>query len=111
VSANWEYFRKQTPADYHQDANYEGVRHTNWDKIPILMPLMRQILVAVLGEERTNGISLRTHFLETYKIYFLGCLAGLLLVNGIGFATRRRQHLAKTALRLAATTTGSEQLI
>jgi hypothetical protein len=73
VSRNWGYYSTQTPGGYDMRYRYEGVRYTNWTKIPILLPLARIFLRLFLGQEKTDQISLRTWFLNIYNVYF--CLA------------------------------------
>lgn len=77
VSQKWSSYRKQLPQDYPEHFDYHKVRYTNWQKIPILMPAIKKIL-----DWTTSGnaqkISLRPHFLNLYKVYFL-LLCGLYL--------------------------------
>lgn len=70
VSHDWSYYSRQVPPDYNPDYRYEGVRYTNWSKIPVIMPAVKKILTLCVGAERTNGISLRVLFLHVYDIYF-----------------------------------------
>ena len=35
VQDNWNYFRDQVPANYNHQYRFEGVRYTNWSKIPV----------------------------------------------------------------------------
>jgi len=71
VQANWNYYKKQVPAGYDNSYRYEGVRYTNWEKIPVLMPLVKNILYLFIGKERTDGLSLRSLFLRKFHILFL----------------------------------------
>jgi hypothetical protein len=75
IRGNWGYYSHQTPAGYNPKYRYEQVRYTNWSKIPILMPALKQMLTWTIGEQRTNGISLRVLFLNVYDIYFYIILA------------------------------------
>ena len=70
IRGHWDYYRHQTPADYNPSYRYEDVRYTNWSKIPLLMPALKQVLTYCIGARRTNGISLRVSFLRVYDIYF-----------------------------------------
>jgi len=70
VQADWEHYSQQTPAHYDPKYNYEGVRYTNWNKIPVLMPALRKVLTWTIGSEKTETISLRTFFLEKYRVLF-----------------------------------------
>jgi len=112
VSEDWDYFRRQTPSDYDPTYKYEGVRYTNWEKIPILMPLLHRVLVGVLGENRTGALSLRTYLAATYNLYMFGCLAGLLLVNGIRFAPKANRSSSASRKTLSLhSETGPEVLV
>jgi hypothetical protein len=98
ISANWPLFRQQVPPGYPEEFAFEGVRYTNWEKIPILMPFVRRVLVAALGEEVTSDISLRPYFMTPNRLYFYLCLAGLVLVNGVGLGLWRRRPTAAQAV-------------
>ena len=97
VSADWPRFRQQVPAGYPAAFAYDGVRYTNWEKIPVLMPFLQQVLVAAVGEERTRDISLRSYAMVPNRLYFFLCLAGLVLVNGVGLALWRLRPAAGLA--------------
>ena len=68
-----DYFLKALPADYPYKNSFREYRYTNWEKIPILMPALRKVLVAVKGEEWTSELSLRSFFLNMHRsiFYFL----------------------------------------
>lgn len=68
VRQNWQYFKKQVPANY-EDYNYEDIRYTNWDKIPIIMPFLKFILNIIMGPDNLKFFSIRTYFLNLYKSY------------------------------------------
>ena len=70
VQHNWPYYAKQVPANYTPSYNYAGVQYTNWNKIPVLLPLAKKMLQQLIGAERTEHISLRTYFLQPYKLAF-----------------------------------------
>lgn len=63
-------YSDQVPADYPYRADYQKYTYTNWNKIPVLMPLIRRVLVVVMGEERVAQLSLRTYFLNAHKSIF-----------------------------------------
>ena len=91
VSANWEYYSAQASDEYDEYGfTFEGVRYTNWHKIPMLLPAVKRILDITLGE-RANCISLRSYCLNVYKIWFFGALAGCMATNcvPVGMALRR----------------------
>lgn len=70
VHQDWPYYSRQVPANYNPEYRYEGVRYTNWSKVPVLFPAIKQVLTWTIGAERTNGLSIRTLWMNTYSIYF-----------------------------------------
>ena len=96
VSANWNYYKQQTGKNYNPDYTYSDVRYTNWDKIPVIMPLIRKALVLTIGSSRTKAISIIPKVLRRYAIYyhlllssFLALAATLLLKLFIRVRKRR----------------------
>lgn len=81
IHNNWNYYRKQVPSNYDTAYCYEGVRYTNWQKIPLVMPFLKNILTLVWGKERTESFSLRVHMLRKFHILFqTTCVLYLLLL-------------------------------
>jgi hypothetical protein len=70
VQHNWSFYRTQVPSDYKHQYKYEGVRYTNWDKIPVVTPALKSILMLVVGKEAVNELSLRTFFLRKFHLLF-----------------------------------------
>jgi hypothetical protein len=68
VRDNWNYYKQQLPSGYNIAYAYEGVRYTNWNKIPVLMPLLREFLYLVKGKEATDYLSLRSFALRKYNL-------------------------------------------
>jgi hypothetical protein len=85
VQDNWNYYRKQVPPNYNTAYCYEAVRYTNWQKIPLVMPFLKNVLTLVWGKERTELFSLRVLTLRKFHILFLttGALYLLLLLSTI----------------------------
>jgi len=75
VSKDWGYYSRQIPPGYNPAYRYEDVRYFNWTKIPVVLPAIKSLLNKVIGTERTNGISLRTMFLDTFTVCFYVLLA------------------------------------
>jgi len=96
VHNNWNYYSKQVPAGYDTAYSYEGVRYTNWQKIPVLMPLFKKVLIFFCGKKTVESLSLRVVFLREFHILLLvtGVLYLLLLVSTI------RKYLQFPPLRL-----------
>lgn len=70
VQKNWSYYSSQLPPGYNTMYNYEGVRYTNWDKIPIIMPVIQSIITFTAGKDAADHLSLRTYFLRKYHLLF-----------------------------------------
>jgi hypothetical protein len=70
VQNNWDYYRTQLPANYDHKYRYEGVRYTNWNKIPVVMPAIKGILSLAAGKEEVKSFSFRTYFLRKFHILF-----------------------------------------
>ncbi len=71
VHQNWEYYKKQIPnnINYKYNYKYEGIRYTNWSKVPVLGNLSYQTLKLIRGEEFANTYSLRPVLLDSYRMY------------------------------------------
>jgi len=70
VQANWDYYRKQLPANYDSNYRYAGVRYTNWTKVPVIFPAIKKVLDLSVGKQEADTISIRTFFLRMYDICF-----------------------------------------
>lgn len=69
VQNNWTYYRPQTPDHYNERYRYRGVKYTNWDKIPVVMPFIKTVLDFAIGGERADQISIRAHVLAVHRTY------------------------------------------
>ena len=101
VSQSWEYYRNQVPGDYNPDYRYEDVQYTNWNKVPVLMPLLRKILVWVKGEEFVQTLSLRAVFLQKFSVLFYSFLILYILILLIRAYLFRVYHRKKASQLLA----------
>jgi len=70
VGQDWDRYRDQTPSNYVKLYAYEGVRYTNWNKVPILMPALKQLMRVLLGD-KVETLSLRSWVLNVYKTYMV----------------------------------------
>jgi hypothetical protein len=70
VHNNWSFYTKQVPPDYNYAYNYEGVRYTNWEKIPVIMPFIKEVLTLFIGKEEIKYICLRMLILRKYHLIF-----------------------------------------
>ncbi len=68
VRIDWPYYSKQVPKDYDPAYHYEGVRYSNWTKVPILFPAIKKILNFFLGVQKADTISIRSYLLKVYDI-------------------------------------------
>lgn len=102
IRGNWEYYRKQVPVNYNMAYRYEGVRYTNWDKIPLVMPLIKNVMYWTMGKSETDSYSLRTLALRKYNLFFnitlgLYVLITLFTVNLV-IKLRRKQVIARKSI-------------
>ena len=74
VSRDWNYYRKQVPANYDTAYHYADVRYTNWTKVPLLSKSMKGILNLCMGRAAADKVSIRTWFLNIYTVYFFVCI-------------------------------------
>lgn len=81
VNANWEYYKNQAPKYREFGYQFGNVRYTNWSKIPVVMPMVRELLKWIFGEQRTNTFSLRTYCLNIYATYFRILLGFTIVLN------------------------------
>ena len=70
VQSDWNYYKQQLPAGYDLAYNYGGVRYTNWDKVPVIMPLIKNVMYFTLGKEKTENYSLRNLVLRKFNLLF-----------------------------------------
>jgi len=70
VMGNWDYYKKQVPENYNLNYRYDGVRYTNWDKVPVVLPLVKNVLSVFMGKESTETLSIRTFFLRKFNVLF-----------------------------------------
>ena len=71
VSKNFEYYKKQLPANYPTSYKYEAANYTNWNKIKFLGPTIKSILDFCMGKEKADKVSLRAYLLRGYNILYL----------------------------------------
>lgn len=81
VGSNWEFFKKQIPGNYDSTYTYEGVRYTNWDKIPILLPALKATLQLFFGEKFVDTFSLRVFVIKKFEVGLYFSILILILFN------------------------------
>lgn len=97
VQGNWEHYKKQVPQGYNYAYRYEGVRYTNWNKIPILMPLMKGVIAFFLGKQEADTFSMRTYFIRKFHV-LLECtifIYSILLLAAIYKYVRKNRFMMK----------------
>lgn len=70
INKNWDYYKLQTPITYNQNYSYDGIRYTNWDRVPLIGQFSKSTLAFFAGEESANKFSLRKYFLNPKKVFF-----------------------------------------
>ena len=70
IQKNPSIYANQFPPNYPYADAYSKFRYTNWDKIPVIMPLLKGVLTLIKGEEWTNTFSMRVYFLNLHKAQF-----------------------------------------
>lgn len=90
VSADWPHYRHQIPSwrtqldaddEQYYDLslyNYHGVQYTNWEKVPIILPAIRSLLVALFGQPWVDDLALNTLVFARNRLYLM-LMAGLYL--------------------------------
>ena len=84
VSSNWDYFKSQVSESYASRYKFDGVRYTNWEKIPVVMPTIK-LALSMVGVDVEN-FSLRVYFLNMYRIYAIALsilYAFLTIITGL----------------------------
>ncbi|NII24077.1 hypothetical protein HB364_03220 [Pseudoflavitalea sp. X16] len=99
VKADWAHYQQQVPADYNMAYRYEDVRYTNWDKIPLVMPLIKNVMYWTMGKEKTDSYSLRSLVLRKFNVLFNITLGAYLLVTlfSLNIFIKARRKVAVTA--------------
>jgi len=69
VAANWPYYRAQISLPYNDQYRYEGIRYTNWTKLPVAGPLAYKALAFSKGEAYADQFSARPYLLDHYRLY------------------------------------------
>jgi len=87
VQGNWNYYRTQVPSGYRAEYNYAAVRYTNWDKIPVVMPAVKNMMYWSVGKEATEGYSIRNLFLRKFDVLFYSLFVVYMIL--ISFTARK----------------------
>lgn len=121
VQADWDYYQLQIPArlgepneELRYDLglyDYSGVRYTNWDKIPFVMPALKALLAAVLGQEKVETLSIRSYVYDQTRVHLAGVIIAWVIVLALTWLRRRwRQLLSHADKESEPARDGFEQL-
>lgn len=103
VSEGWALYQHQVPAsateapttsEAYYDVefyDYAGVRYTNWDKVPVLMPALKWVLDRLLGPAAAEQLSLRSYFYDAARNRLLALGAAYAAVLALTYARYRRR--------------------
>jgi hypothetical protein len=69
VHNNFSYYSKQLHPDYPKKYQYQDVRYTNWNKIPVVSPLLKKVFDLVYGEKKADQICLRKYVIKFYLLW------------------------------------------
>jgi hypothetical protein len=78
INRLWRFYQIQTPGSYNNHYNYDGVRYTNWQKIPFISNVVKSSLDFLIGRTKADTISLRPYFMNIY--HHLAWLSGIFLL-------------------------------
>lgn len=92
IGRNWARMKTLVPADYDPQYHYADLRYTNWEKVPVLMPAIRSAIRAV-APEFADTFSMRTYFLDAYRVAEILLLSLGLLIFALVMAIRRAQNV------------------
>lgn len=74
LQTNWNYYKIQAPPDYKNEYRFEGVRYTNWEKVPFLSAGLKKVLDVIFGKDVADSISIRPYLLRNYhKLVWINC--------------------------------------
>lgn len=91
VKSNWASFKNQVPDNYNPDYSYSDAQYSNWNKIPVIMPLVKGVLSVVKGKKAANEISIRNIILRKFSLLFNITLVFYILITLLFIKTYIRQ--------------------
>ena len=90
VSSRWAQYRSQAAPEYEEFGfTFDGVRYTNWEKVPVLMPAFKSILNMTMGRAAADQLSLRSYCLNVHKVYFFAVILLSAIYNAGSLILRR----------------------
>ena len=97
VKNNFAYYSKQLHPEYPKIYQYQDVRYTNWNKIPVLSPLLKKTLDIIYGEKRANQFCLRKYVIKFYLLWYYVFLSLFAYCAGMGIIIQ--WWISKTELK------------
>jgi hypothetical protein len=70
VKNDWAFYKAQVPANYKMEYQYQGMRYTNWAKIPFLGSIVKGTISLFAGKSYAETFSARSLILNPKKILF-----------------------------------------
>jgi hypothetical protein len=101
IKGNWDSYKNQVPADYDLSYNYADVRYTNWEKIPVVMPMIKSMMNVTMGKKAADEYSIRSLFIKKFSFLFKATLFLYLLFALWLFRLFRRQSAEIEKFRLS----------
>ena len=81
LKQNFKFYSKQCGKWYPKKYMFENVRYTNWNKIPLISPLLKKGLNLIYGEKEANEICLRKYIIKFYIIWHYLFLTGFIVCS------------------------------
>jgi hypothetical protein len=81
VKNNFSYYSKQLNPNYPKEYQYQNVRYTNWEKIPVLSPLLKKGFDIIYGKKKADQICLRKYVIKFYQLWHFVFLSAFLFCS------------------------------
>lgn len=109
VQENWDYYARQVPDNYDLSYDYAGLRYTNWDKVPIVMPVAKKLVDWAIGKEAGDRLSLRILVLRKFKFLFIvsSFVQGFLFIYALLLIVKRMKSTIKKQVNEGSLTDNS----
>lgn len=101
VQHDWLKYSKQVPQDYNASYSYSDVQYTNWNKIPVVMPAIKEVLNITMGEKQADEFSIRNLFLRKFQFLFRLSLVVYILFTIVLIRLYRKQSREIEEFRLS----------
>jgi len=96
VQNNFPYYSKQMHTDYPKQYKFQDVRYTNWEKIPVLSPLLKKGLDLIYGKKKADQLCVRKYFIKFYLLWHYIFLTGFVVCSFLlvvqGWMNRKKTY-------------------